>query len=126
MDLQEYLESTDPLGFEPGVSYFAEGDFLEFYLSEDRAYARRIDHQLTVYRSVKDESFVGFKLKGVSKLKSHLPLVKSYEDRTVKLNIFLILAAGYSDAPPIARRAYLEACELAKDAEVNEDELVCV
>ena len=63
--LTEYLSSREASEFRPHYFYSKDGDFLTYYFREDDCYAVRKDDTLTVYKSMADHEFVGFKLKGV-------------------------------------------------------------
>jgi len=64
-ELTQYLSGRKYRGFNPLPFYSKAGDFVTHFFRDEECYADRLDDLLTVYLSLKDESFVGFKLKGV-------------------------------------------------------------
>jgi hypothetical protein len=64
-DLTAYLETAVHKGFVASPRYFSFGDYLTYFVKQDRCYSRRVNELLTVYISVDDGSLVGCKVKGV-------------------------------------------------------------
>jgi len=64
-ELMEYLKGRNVSKFTPHPFYSKEGDFLTYYFKDADFHAERQDDILTLYMSMEDNSFVGFKLKGV-------------------------------------------------------------
>jgi hypothetical protein len=61
----EYLAGKAPGPFRPVPHYFPSGDYLTYYVSDERCRARRIDDFLTVYLAEGSDQLVGCKIKGV-------------------------------------------------------------
>lgn len=120
-DLQEFLSTHKPKRFVPVPHYFAAGDYLTFYLRNERCYAKRIDEILTVYRSMeRDGEFVGCKIDGVRKI------LETADSFGVKVDagkftlgfLFLVgmtLARGESQ-----RQYYYELKDIVKDVSIGE------
>ncbi len=66
--LMEYMKGRKVKGFASHPFYSREGDFLTYYFRDDDHFAQRIDDTLTVYLSMDESEFVGFKLKGIRNL----------------------------------------------------------
>jgi hypothetical protein len=64
----EYMKGRKVKNFASHPYYSREGDFLTYYFRDDDFYAQRIDDTLTVYLSMEENDFVGFKLKGIRNL----------------------------------------------------------
>ena len=119
-DLKGFLSSHKPKGFKSAPHYCASGDYLTFYLRNDRCYAKRVDDVLTVYRSMENGEFVGCEINGVRKI---LEAASSFG---VKLNAeqftlgFLFLI-GMSLAKDEAQRQYYhDLKDIIKDVSINE------
>jgi hypothetical protein len=67
-NLTEHLAGKECTGFDPRPHYFADGDFVTYFASEERACEERVDELLTVYRSMKTGNLVGCKIKGVRRI----------------------------------------------------------
>lgn len=72
-DFQEYLETlleeTKNEIFQPNAWFNREGDFLEVYWDESRAYGTDTEnHMITIMRSTETEEIVGVKIHGIHKL----------------------------------------------------------
>lgn len=63
--LTEYLRANQPGEFRPVPRYFPTGDHLTYYVSDERCYAKRLDHVVTVYLADGTDRLVGCKVKGV-------------------------------------------------------------
>jgi len=66
--LDQYLEGKTPKGFRAVPHYFEDGDYVSFYFSDGRCYAKRVDELLTAYYSEETGELVGCKIKGVALL----------------------------------------------------------
>jgi hypothetical protein len=67
-DLTEFMKGKTVERFAPHPYYSKEGDFLTYYFVDEDFYAQRIDDTLTVYLSMVENEFVGFKLKSIRNL----------------------------------------------------------
>jgi len=95
--LAEYMTATRPEGFHAEASYFADGDYVTYFLKNDLYYAERTDDFLTVYRSEKDGEVMGCKIKGVRNLvemMGDLALIVTVD--SVKMGPLLLTAAMVS------------------------------
>jgi hypothetical protein len=94
-ELMEYLKGRKPRGFHSRPYYSQEGDFLTYFFENQDHYAERLDDILTVYRSMDERRFVGFKLKGVVHLLKTLGDFKfDVFDRDGILLLSMLLIAG--------------------------------
>lgn len=63
--LRDYLRANEPGGFRAVPHYFPSGDFLTYFVSDERCYAKRLDGVVTVYLAHGTDRLVGCKVKGV-------------------------------------------------------------
>jgi len=95
--LSEYLSTHKPAGFRSEATYFVDGDFLTYFLSNDPYYAERYDDMLTMYKSETTGELIGCKLKGVKLLVDKMGEFSfSVTDGKVKLGPLLVTAAMVS------------------------------
>lgn len=65
--LKEMLfAGVNPASFKPYVDYSPEADAVNVYFRPDPDYSERLSEHVTLFRSVKDRSLVGCRIKGVS------------------------------------------------------------
>lgn len=64
--LTEYLRAHQPGGFRAVPHYFPSGDYLTYFVADERCHAKRIDDVMTVYLADGTDRLVGCKVKGVS------------------------------------------------------------
>ena len=123
-NLSEYFEAKTPGKFRSAPHYFADGDFVSFYFSDERCYAKRVDDLLTVYYSDETDELVGCKIKGVAlllqTLKEDFAVVVVHGGR-VQLGLLFLSAAACSTAED--KTHYRELGEHAKDASIPADKL---
>lgn len=97
--LDQYLEGRKAKGFTSVPHYFRDGDFVSFFLSDERCYSERVDDLLTVYLSEKTGEMVGCKVKGVRLLLETLDAFSvTIDDGRVRLSWLFLSAAAHSDA----------------------------
>ncbi|MBU4271707.1 MAG: hypothetical protein KKA28_07600 [Planctomycetes bacterium] len=121
-ELTEYLEGRSVSRFASVPHYFRDGDFVTFYVSDERYYAERVDQLLTVYRSATTGAMIGCKIKGVRHILSTLgDFAVVVRDGAIQLGLFFLAAA--LDIDPSKRRFYHEVARLAKDLCIAPDEL---
>jgi hypothetical protein len=95
--MTEYLKGKKPRAFKPRPIYSPDGDFITIYLSDEDSYAKRVDELLTVYLSVRTNSLVGCKIKGVQRLLKTLgDFGVSVHDRKLNVNLLFIAGALFS------------------------------
>ena len=65
LNLTEYLGEHPPGEFRAVPHYFPTGDYLTYFVSDERAYAKRLDDVVTIYLAIGSDKLVGCKVKGV-------------------------------------------------------------
>jgi hypothetical protein len=63
--LKEYLRENPPGEFRSVPHYFPSGDYLTYFLTNERCHAKRLDGVVTVYLGSESGRLVGCKVKGV-------------------------------------------------------------
>jgi hypothetical protein len=63
--LTEYLQANRPGEFRAVPQYFPSGDYLTYFVSDERCHAKRLDDIVTVYLANDSDRLVGCKVKGV-------------------------------------------------------------
>lgn len=124
--LEELGEAS---GFEARPWYNPYGDCVVFHASPDEGYADRVDSVLTLYRSIEDDTVIGFQLKDVGAIIDELDCdgvevrIETEEQAVVKVQMKLLLfvAMGEGDEKSVRERAlaYAEADGLAGEQEVE-------
>lgn len=67
--LLEYLKLHPYKGpFKPIPYYSVEGDFLTYYAKDENCYAENVDGRFIIYRSMKDDSIIGFQFWNASEV----------------------------------------------------------
>lgn len=109
--------------------YNSYGDCVVFHTSPDEGYADRVDSVLTLYRSIEDDTVIGFQLKDVGAIIDEVDCdavevrIKTEDEEVVKvqMNLLLFVAMGEGDerSIPERARAYAEADGLAGQQEVE-------
>jgi len=122
-NLKEYLAERKCQGFKPVPHYFANGDFVTYYLSDERCYAQRVDDLLTVYLSMQTHELAGCKIKGVRHiLQTAGDFGVTIDGKDVRLGLFFFIGAAMAKDETQKRR-YEQLRQIAKDAIVNRHEL---
>ena len=117
--LNEYLRTHQCQGFRPVPHYFADGDFLTYYVRDEPHFARRIDELLTIYLSVNTKELIGCKVKGVKHLLQMAGEFSVSLDAG-KANMAFFFHLGEKVARDTEqKRLYQELTVLAKDAEFS-------
>jgi hypothetical protein len=86
-------------GFKPHPFYSKEGDYLTYFFQNVDSYSKRIDDTLTVFLSMGNDNFAGFKLKGIQRLLKAVEgelNVKVQDDDGLMLG--LLIYAGFTEA----------------------------
>ena len=65
MTLKNYLAAHEPGQFRAVPHYFPSGDYLTYFVSNERCHAKRLDDVMTVYLADGSDRLVGCKVKGV-------------------------------------------------------------
>ena len=123
MSLVERMKTEQRTDFTPAPRYYRQGDYLNYFVSGERCYARRVDSLLTVYTNIETGALVGCKVKGVSRLMQTLKalaIVVSDGKKTLGL-LFLSLLA---QVPSEKREAVLAVAKKFGSAPVNYDEII--
>ncbi len=109
--------------FEPLATYDEDGDCMEFLISNESFYAKRIDDLVTVYYSRETDEIVGSLIKGVSKyinkLKERFPgfLVEIHEGSNM-LGHFFLVPMWERNMEPMQVHIYKELQEAAERTKV--------
>ncbi len=91
--LTDFLKGKKAKEFESRPIYSADGDFISLYLSDEDSYAERVDDLLTVYLSVKNDTLVGCKIKGVRRLLKTLgDFGVSVQDEDISFSLLFVAA----------------------------------
>ncbi len=121
-ELTEYLEGRSVSRFASVPHYFRDGDFVTFYVSDERCYTERVDQLLTVYRSATTGAMIGCKIKGVHRILNTLgDFSVVIRDGAIRLGLLFLAAA--LDIDPSKRHFYREVARLAKDLSIAPNEL---
>ncbi len=112
-------EIGEAVPFEPMACYNADGDCIEFHLSNENYHASSIDGWVTVYCSESTGAVVGGLVKGVKKsLLRRYPGIKiDFEGETVRLSV-LVRASAYGADDELAQRKYRRVLD-AIEADTN-------
>jgi hypothetical protein len=123
--LAEYMKGKKCEGFTPHPFYSREGDFLTYYFTDDDSYAHRVDDTLTVYLSMLENEFVGFKLKGIRNLLDTLgEFALRVTDKDGNIMLGLLFWAGMQQAENhFAIEYYQKGAERTKAISINREEL---
>lgn len=93
--LTEYLEKNTPEGFNPRPRYHEDSDAVVLFFRRDDSYASRLDHLVTIYRSVASDELVGCKIKGVKALLDELGEFGVHVKQKQDVDIRLLFYAQY-------------------------------
>jgi hypothetical protein len=126
-NLTEYLRGRKAKRFVPRPMYFPDGDFVSYFLKDERAYARRVDDLLTVYVSMKTDELVGCKIKGVRRLLKKLgEFGVMIDDREGAVLGLLFLAAASLTDDPSQKEEYERIGQKIGSAIIEKGELLAV
>lgn len=123
--LREIEKMGGPVAtFSPFAMYNSDGDCLEFHLSNESCYAKRLDGWVTVYVGEDSGDVVGGVLKGVrGSLLRRFPGIRvEIEDKAVSVAV-LIRAAAYESEDAEKQRTYRDILDKTKDLRAEVDEL---
>ena len=123
--LTEYMTGRKAQGFTPHSFYSKEGDFLTYYFCDEDFYADRIDDILTIYRTMDQADFVGFKLKGIRHLLDTLgdfTLQVRDGDGALKLGMLFLAGMSLIEHPPVLEY-YQRLANETKEILLRRDEL---
>ncbi len=111
--------------FRPQAAYDADGDCIEFLLSNESFYAERIDALVTVYYSQRRREIVGSLIKGVSKVirkfLRHAPGFR-IEIRDGRMRLEHLFSAYMWSSPPANREVrltYEKLRDVAEDKDIE-------
>jgi hypothetical protein len=65
MTLTKGMKSEVRKEFSPAPRYYRQGDYLNYFVSSKRCYARRVNSLLTIYTEIDTGELVGCKVKGI-------------------------------------------------------------
>lgn len=111
--LMAEAESNAP--FVPSAIYDPEGDCLEFFISDEPFWARRLDKWVTVYYGRDSNDIVGSLIKNTRELLSAFPGVDIYvEGGRVQLS-HMLRAPAYSAGDQVMKQAYKAVIQKVED-----------
>lgn len=129
---QEIIRQVGALGgvaksFTPMSCYNADGDCIEFHLSNECFFARRLDGWFTVYIGEDSGEVVGGVIKGVkASLLRRFPGIKIDVDGNKVSVAVLLRAAAYQSSDEIKQRAYKDIISKAEKNKLTTDlEPIC-
>jgi hypothetical protein len=123
----EYLKENPPLGFHPLPFYSAAGEFLSMFFEDEDHYAERIDQVLTVYRSMRTQRLVGFKINGARRILEALVPYKEAPPEGGSVKMCWLFFPGRVDAyPPNRRKSYDEVIKATADLSLDPSQLLRV
>lgn len=126
-ELTEYLKTHPAQGFTARPQYFADGDFVSFFLADERCYARRVDSLLTLYHSMETHEIVGCKIKGVRRLLQMLghfgAMIEDGEGTVLGL---LFLAAASLTNDPSQKEEYEKIGQRIGQTRIEKSELAAM
>jgi len=113
---REVLEIGGPLKpFEPCAYYDEDGDCIEFLFSNERAYGKRLDNWVTVYRSRATDEVVGGLLKGLRNLMERFPgLDIDIVDKRLKIAC-LLRAPAWTHGDAVTKKIYGDVIRQAEE-----------
>jgi hypothetical protein len=122
--LKEYLAENPSKGFRPVPHYFPTGDYVTFYVKDERCHAERVDDLLTVFLSNDTGEMIGCKIKGVRRLLDAMGAFGVKVERDdVSLEMFFRLAQ-FSAKDRAQRRRYAQVIPLVKDTSIRRGEIL--
>jgi hypothetical protein len=125
--LTQFLKAHPSQGFKSRPQYFADGDFVSFFLADERSYARRVDSLLTLYHSMETHEIVGCKIKGVRRLLTmlgHFGVMIEDDDGTILGLLFLAAASLTND--PAQKEEYEKIGQRVGQTRIEKSELAIV
>ena len=123
-NLKQYLTENPCKVFRPVPHYFPTGDYVTYYVKEDRCRAERVDDLLTVFLSNETGEMVGCKIKGVKHLLEAMGTFGFVvENANVFLELFFVMGKS-SARDQDQRRRYDEVIPLVKGAAIGRGEIV--
>ena len=126
-NLTEYLRGRKAKRFVARPLYFQDGDFVSYFLKDERCYARRVDRLLTLYVSMQSDELVGCKIKGVRRLLKKLgDFGVMIEDGDGAVLGLLFLAAASLTDDPSQKEEYERIGHKIGSAKIEKSELQAV
>lgn len=93
--LNEYRRANPPGEFRAVPHYFPSGDYLNYFLTDERCHAKRLDGVVTVYIGNESGRLVGVKVKGVRHiLKTAGAFGIGVDGGSVRLGLFFFVGAA--------------------------------
>jgi hypothetical protein len=120
--LNDYLKENPGAGFRSVPQYFAEGDFLVYFMKDRPHFAERLDDIVTVYLDLDTKELVGCKVKGVRHILKTADEFGVYLDGDTVRLAFLIFAGAASNQGGRKKEWYAQLRQL-KDVTVSRKEL---
>lgn len=95
----EIIRNIAPKAFVSKPHYFADGDFLTYFINDRECVAERVNELLTIYVDEQTGDLVGCKVKGIAKLMLTIRRLSiDIDDGKTRLGLlFLSLVANSSD-----------------------------
>lgn len=118
--LKEYLQVHRSGGFRAVAHYFPSGDYLTYFVADERCHAKRLDDIVTVYLADGSDKLVGCKVKGVRHiLKTAEAFAVGVDGDGIRLGFFFFAGAAPSS---IGREPVMKWYNLLKEfADVTVD-----
>lgn len=74
LDFETFFKENTPSGaFQPYSYFSAESDTLTIYFADEPDYSKRLTDHITILLSTESDEPIGCRVKGVSRIVSHLP-----------------------------------------------------
>lgn len=107
--LEQFMAKSPQPSFEAKPQYFADGDYVSYFVDDELYYAQRLDEHVTVYVSEKTGQMIGCKIKSVSHLLKNLgdfSVSITDHDHEISLGLLFLTAATLADLSK--RERYME------------------
>lgn len=123
--LKDYLRSHEPGEFRAAPHYFPTGDYLTYFVSDERSYAKRLDDVVTVYLAMGSDRLVGCKVKGVRHiLKTAGAFGVGVDGEGIRLGFFFFAGAAPDRTGRESVMKWYELLKELADVTVDRKELV--
>ena len=122
--VRERFGTSEP--FVPSAYYDADGDCVEFLISNEPFYGQRLDRWVTVYEHMDTGEVVGSLIKDVGKLWAAYPgLNIEVTDGRVRIS-HMLRAAGWLQGDEVKQRVYKKLIEEAEEHRIDAEALPAV
>jgi hypothetical protein len=127
-----FNDTNEP--FQPIVYNNVEGDCIEFYVSTNDYYSKRVDDYLTLYLDIDSDDIVGFNIKNIRRIFNKLSQDKSawafiIDDGHVELKVlFTMMLLKDNKADEAVIREYKQVTKIAQNCQIDKitpKEFIC-